>query len=316
MKDDLFAAGLGALPDYYRWVKLCLKHEIYVHPDKLTKFRIHADESNTSGQTPVNRIRVQNEFYQIAKLYGSIKEQSDFLKVFPEANEYVVDGKINVNYALAQIMLNNTTFKAFHFYALNTLMELVRNENTKDELIELYGFTKRDVCTLTGKYDVLHVIPDEEYLNTSLYYTDTEEFSETSKKNLVVPIINDHFKVTYNLDGARVAMLRLDPTEGKYIKLKNVKITIDQDVNSSYDIVQYHEQEGKWTYIYSLDPFLLVRFDGLKEIKQVVVEADIQYIEPVKLLDYENKVSILRSKSVDNFSNKNLLGIIYRRLKK
>lgn len=45
MKDDLFAAGLGALPDYYRWVKLCLKHEIYVHPDKLTKFRIHADES-------------------------------------------------------------------------------------------------------------------------------------------------------------------------------------------------------------------------------------------------------------------------------
>ena len=236
--------------------------------------------------------------------------------MFPEANEYVVNGKINVDYALAQIMLNNTTFKAFHFYALNTLMELVRNENTKDELIELYGFTKRDVCTLTGKYDVLHVIPDEEYLNTSLYYTDTEEFSETSKKNLVVPIINDHFKVTYNLDGARVAMLRLDPTEGKYIKLKNVKITIDQDVNSSYDIVQYHEQEGKWTYIYSLDPFLLVRFDGLKEIKQVVVEADIQYIEPVKLLDYENKVSILRSKSVDNFSNKNLLGIFYRRLKK
>ena len=59
-----------------------------------------------------------------------------------------------MDYALAQIMLNNTTFKAFHFYALNTLMELMRNENTKDELIELYGFTKRDVCGLTGKYDV------------------------------------------------------------------------------------------------------------------------------------------------------------------
>lgn len=313
MKDDLFAAGLGALPDYYRWVKLCLKHEIYVHPDKLTKFRIHTDESNTSGQTPVNRIRVQNEFYQIAKLYASIKNKDEFLKVFPEANEYVVDGKINVDYALAQIMLNNTTFKAFHFCALNTLMELVRNEDTKDELIELYGFTKRDVCRLTGKYDVLHVIPDEEYLNTSLYYTDAEEFSETSRKNLVVPIINDHFKVTYNLDGAKVAMLRLDPTEAKYIKLKNIKISIDQEENHSNDIAHYHEQEGEWTYIYSLDPFLLVRFDDLKEIKQVVVEADVQCIEPVKLLDYENKVSILRTKNVDNFSNKQLLRIIYRR---
>ena len=281
----------------------------------MTKFRIHADESNTSGQTPVNRIRVQNEFYQIAKLYASIKNKDEFLKVFPEANEYVVDGKINVDYALAQIMLNNTTFKAFHFYALNTLMELVRNEDTKDELIELYGFTKRDVCRLTGKYDVLHVIPDEEYLNTSLYYTDAEEFSETSRKNLVVPIINDHFKVTYNLDGAKVAMLRLDPTEAKYIKLKNIKISIDQEENHSYDIAHYHEQEGEWTYIYSLDPFLLVRFDDLKEIKQVVVKADVQYIEPVKLLDYENKVSILRTKNVDNFSNKQLLRIIYRRSK-
>ena len=33
----------------------------------------------------------------------------------------------------------------------------------------------------------------------------------------------------------------------------------------------------------------------------------------LKLLDYENKVSILRTKNVDNFSNKQLLRIIYRR---
>ena len=92
-------------------------------------------------------------------------------------------------------------------------------------------------------------------------------------------------------------MLRLDPTEAKYIKLKNIKISIDGEENHSYDIAHYHEQEGEWTYIYSLDPFFVwFGFDDLKEIKQVVVEADVQYIEPVKLLDYENKVSILRTK--------------------
>ena len=101
MNENLFPGGLGALPDFYRWIKLCLKHEIYVYPERLTKFRIHVDESNMSGQTPTNRIRVHNEFYQIAKLYGLIQDQSEFLKVFPEANEYVVDGKMNVDYALA-----------------------------------------------------------------------------------------------------------------------------------------------------------------------------------------------------------------------
>lgn len=59
-------------------------------------------------------------------------------------------------------------------------------------------------------------------------------------------------------------------------------------------IIMNKKENG--TYIYSLDPFLLVRFDDLKEIEQVVVEADIQYIETVKLLDYENKVSMLRTK--------------------
>ena len=316
MKDDLFAAGLGALPDYYRWVKLCLKHEIYVHPDKLTKFRIHADESNTSGQTPVNRIRVHNEFYQIAKLYESIQNQDEFLQVFPEANEYVVDGRINVDYALAQIMLNKTNNKGFHFYAMNKLMELVRNETTKDELIELYGFTKRDVCNISGRLDLFHVIADDEYLTTSLFYANEEGFSEEHKLSKTITMMNNHFKVTFDLENKEVKQLRFDPTEGKYISLKNISILIDNQKYDLPEVIRYHEMDGDWIDIYSLDPSLLIDLKKTTLVNKVVVEADIKYIENSKLLNYENKVEELRRKSIDNLSIKQLLSVIKNRGKR
>ncbi len=316
MNENLFPGGLGALPDFYRWIKLCLKHEIYVYPERLTKFRIHVDESNMSGQTPTNRIRVQNEFYQIAKLYGLIQDQSEFLKVFPEANEYVVDGKMNVDYALAQIMLNKTNNKGFHFYAMNKLMELVRNEKTKDELIELYGFTKRDVCNISGRLDLFHVIADDEYLTTSLFYANEEGFSEEHKLSKTITMMNNHFKVTFDLENKEVKQLRFDPTEGKYISLKNISVLIDNQKYDLPEVIRYHEMDGDWIDIYSLDPSLLIDLKKTTLVNKVVVEADIKYIENSKLLNYENKVEELRRKSIDNLSIKQLLSVIKNRGKR
>lgn len=316
MNENLFPGGLGALPDFYRWIKLCLKHEIYVYPERLTKFRIHVDESNMSGQTPTNRIRVQNEFYQIAKLYGLIQDQSEFLKVFPEANEYVVDGKMNVDYALAQIMLNKTNNKGFHFYAMNKLMELVRNEKTKDELIELYGFTKRDVCNISGRLDLFHVIADDEYLTTSLFYANGEGFSEEHKLSKTITMMNNHFKVTFDLENKEVKQLRFDPTEGKYISLKNISVLIDNQKYDLPEVIRYHEMDGDWIDIYSLDPSLLIDLKKTTLVNKVVVEADIKYIENSKLLNYENKVEELRRKSIDNLSIKQLLSVIKNRGKR
>lgn len=316
MNENLFPGGLGALPDFYRWIKLCLKHEIYVYPERLTKFRIHVDESNMSGQTPTNRIRVQNEFYQIAKLYGLIQDQSEFLKVFPEANEYVADGRINVDYALAQIMLNKTNNKGFHFYAMNKLMELVRNEKTKDELIELYGFTKRDVCNISGRLDLFHVIADDEYLTTSLFYANEEGFSEEHKLSKTITMMNNHFKVTFDLENKEVKQLRFDPTEGKYISLKNISVLIDNQKYDLPEVIRYHEMDGDWIDIYSLDPSLLIDLKKTTLVNKVVVEADIKYIENSKLLNYENKVEELRKKSIDNLSIKQLLSVIKNRGKR
>ena len=223
---------------------------------------------------------------------------------------------MNVDYALAQIMLNRTNIKGFHFYAMNKLMELVRNEETKDELMELYGFTKRDVCAISGKLDVFHVVDDNEYLTSSLYYTNNEGFSESNKIGKTITMMNNHFKVSFDLDHKKVSQLRFDPTEGKYISLKNLFITIDGKKINDYVVLRHYEIDEDWYDIYSLDPTIWIDLKESKEVCEVTIEADIKYIEQVKLLDYENKVSELRRKNVDDLSVKQLLGIIKRRAKR
>ena len=53
--------GLFQLGDFDLWVRLCLKHEIYVLPQRLTRFRIRQNEANASANKPENRIRCRFE---------------------------------------------------------------------------------------------------------------------------------------------------------------------------------------------------------------------------------------------------------------
>ena len=198
---------------------------------------------------------------------------------------------------------------------MNKLIELLHDDKVKKELEILYGFTKRDICAISGKLDVFHVIEDDEYLTTSLFYKNNENFSEANKINKKTVMMNNHFIVSFDLDHKKVSQLRFDPTEGKYISLKNLSITIDGKRIENYTILQYNEMDENWYDIYSLDPSILIDLKESKEVCEVIIEADIKYIEPAKLLDYENKISELRRKNVDDLSVKQLLGVIKRRVK-
>ena len=129
-------------------------------------------------------------------------------------------------------------------------------------------------------------------------------------------MMNNHFKISFDLDHKKVSQLRFDPTEGKYIGLKNLSITIDGKRIENYAILQYYEMDENWYDIYSLDPSVLIDLKESKKVHEVTIEADIKYIEQVKLLEYENKISELRRKNVDDLSVKQLLGIIKRRAKR
>jgi glycosyltransferase involved in cell wall biosynthesis len=61
---------LAALPDLDMWVRVCMKHEIYVMQTELTAYRKH--HRALSARWPETSLRVQFEYFQILKHYRQL----------------------------------------------------------------------------------------------------------------------------------------------------------------------------------------------------------------------------------------------------
>ena len=73
--------------------------------ERLTSFRVRDNSANESGDKPQTSIRSNNELPVVLKLYRDLNEK-DFLQVFPQASQFVKDGQIVLDYALAQLLLS------------------------------------------------------------------------------------------------------------------------------------------------------------------------------------------------------------------
>ena len=87
MEDGFFRKGLKQIPDFVKWIQVCKKHEIYVIPDALVKFRIHEEGKNTSGLRADTQIRSTIELFLMLDEFVTITNKDDFLKIFPEARK-------------------------------------------------------------------------------------------------------------------------------------------------------------------------------------------------------------------------------------
>jgi glycosyltransferase involved in cell wall biosynthesis len=70
--------GFAQLGDFDMWVRLCLRYEIYILPERLTSFRVRSGETNASGNRPSTAIRMQFELFQILHSYLQIP----FFRIF------------------------------------------------------------------------------------------------------------------------------------------------------------------------------------------------------------------------------------------
>jgi hypothetical protein len=132
---------------------LCKQSEIFIIQEELTKFRLHGDGSNTSGENIGNLRTVGIEEYFVLKEYVELLDSEDVMKVFPEMKEYVVDGKICKKYAFAKMLLNGTR-NSYQLLGLELLYDLIRNPKTEQEISELYGYTRKMFKLDKQKYDV------------------------------------------------------------------------------------------------------------------------------------------------------------------
>ena len=230
LDENLFTFGLGSLPDFYRWIRLTMKHDIYVFPEKLTCFRLRKSGKNSSGKNKNNLIRYNFDLIQVLNLYKGLNKK-DFYKVFPQSTKYEVKKKINIDYALARICIDEHTPipNIYQEFGLNLLYDLLQNKETREEIEKLYNYTLKDFIRETGNIDIYNKSTNIEQRISSVYYKNKENsFNEdNSVKKIITLKDNEYSFVLKGKDIKKVTDFRFDPIEGEFVEIKDLKIEVD-----------------------------------------------------------------------------------------
>ncbi len=229
-KYNLYTAGMAALPDEYRWIKLCLNENIYVYPEELTYFRVRKKEENTSGDRLDNKLRYNFESFVLLNLFLNVLDYSkeDFIKVFPTSQKYFIDEKNDMSYIFARMLIDSDS-RPYQLYGMNLLWQIMQDAKRRKKLELEYGFMNKDFIKLSGSIDVFNFLGDEKTMVSTVYYDKGRGFNPKDSISQRV-YINDrgNFLVSFDLSRIKnIVSLRFDPFESLYVKLKDLVVTVD-----------------------------------------------------------------------------------------
>lgn len=260
---DLLTKGYNGFPDFCKWIRVCKNREIYIIQEKLTKFRVHTDGSNTSGENARSICRYSTEEWFVLREYEELIGKYEVIKVFPEVEQYVVDGEISEKFALAKVMLG-VDRNSYKLYGMQLLFDLFQDEEETEKIARLYGYTKKSYNIDKQKYDVFHVIPENRYLRVNVYLNCGGTYDEDNKIESVGFVQQTgFFSITIDLQGYSTEMLRqlrVDLDEEKYRKFKISKCDCGGKL---YEMIPVNGvREGEWDLFYTLDPQYHINIDS------------------------------------------------------
>jgi glycosyltransferase involved in cell wall biosynthesis len=149
--------GMAQIGDLDMWVRICLKYEIHVLPERLLRFRVRVAEANSSGYRPDARIRGQFEFYEMYAHYSEIRTSAEFLKVFPTAERYFTEKGYDLGFALGMIAFESEAFLATKLFGLELLFQAINDPDRAKSVRRIYGFGHSEFAALASKYDVFAI---------------------------------------------------------------------------------------------------------------------------------------------------------------
>lgn len=281
--------GMAQIPDFLMWVKLCLDEEIFIYQEKLTKFRLRrGEQENTSADKPEVRVRSQFEILNLLKEFLKITNKEMFLKTFPEANAFVCNNSINLEFALAKLCLNNN--RPYMLFALEILFSLINNKEKSIELEHLYHYTYKDFIIDSAQYDIFGIKEDFRYLETSIFVDYGDGFSAENRflKKIYLPQSGQFcFEciVSGEKNGRTIKRLRFDPSEGEAIKVSFLSFKINGKA-ISYQPINNVATDGMYDIFISGDPQYII---------DVVSDIDLRIIisGSIKILDYIERDRII-----------------------
>ncbi len=149
--------GFAQTGDMDLWVRLCLKHELHVLPERLVRFRYRPSRLNASANRRDVRVRAQFELLQIYRNYTGITRADDFRKVFPESAQYADPDGADLGFALAMAALEAPRDKVAKLFALELLFAALNDPERAARIKLLYGFDHADFVRLSARLDVFAV---------------------------------------------------------------------------------------------------------------------------------------------------------------
>ena len=222
--------GLWQLPDYSMWINLCFHENFYIMHEKLVQFRLRLkSRDNVSASTFDRRIRGESEMYFVlGNFINNFRDDKFFLEVFPDAKKFVVNGKINRNFAFAQICLENsdTPFSGtFQLVALTLLKKLLSINKTANEIKTLYNYDEKTFLRDTGNIDVFNLAQKLSLPHGILYFDYGDEFNSVDKYIFLEESGNFYTKYFFNAIKP-VKNIRFDPDED-FISVKINSFTVN-----------------------------------------------------------------------------------------
>ena len=153
----MYQYGLSQIPDFDMWIRLCMKYEVYVLPEKLVRFRVRANEANTSGIRLDTKIRFRTEIYQVLSRFLEVDSAHDILSIFPLATKYCTGdvSKANPKYLLAMLLLESEQPYA-RLLSFDILFDLMSQKASADQVKAHHNFDHLDLIRLTGMREVFY----------------------------------------------------------------------------------------------------------------------------------------------------------------
>ena len=263
--DLLDAHGFWQLPDYLMWIRLCFHAEIFILPERLTKFRLRRTRQENSSATTFDKIvRGELELFFIAQeLVNSFTDDEFFLQVFSEAKKFLVSGQINRRFALAKLCIEREGVapRAFQLAGLELLKNLLNNPDESAQIKKLYGYDEKTFLHDGGSFDIFNLTQKLEMLHTELFTSHEQEFIKAAEKIISVDTSRKFYaRFDFDLEEP-IKILRFDPDKN-FISVKINRTLINGE---PYEVSASNANEvvkGFYRF-WTIDPQILFNVDNL-----------------------------------------------------
>jgi hypothetical protein len=150
----MYRYGLSLFADLDMWVRLCLKYEIHILPEKLVRFRVRAGDANSSTGGAEMLARRPFEYLQVLNQYRALSSVEELVRVFPETTQYMKSEGFDPGFALGMAALKLRDDKFAKLFGLTLLFEAINDPERAAKIRALYDFGHSEFIALTAQNDV------------------------------------------------------------------------------------------------------------------------------------------------------------------